>query len=54
MECLEPEILFTMFKKYNSIENTYRQEFLDKIKGHGFWEDEFVVQEKVHGANLSY
>lgn len=43
-----------MFKKYTSIENTYREEFLDRIKGHGFWEDEFVVQEKVHGANLSY
>lgn len=43
-----------MFKKYNSIENTYRTEFLDRIKGHGFWEDEFVVQEKTHGANLSY
>lgn len=43
-----------MFKKYNSIENTYRNEFLDRIKGHGFWEDEFVVQEKAHGANLSF
>ncbi|OJJ15040.1 RNA ligase, Rnl2 family [marine bacterium AO1-C] len=43
-----------MFKKYTSIENTYRDEFLDRIKGHGFWEDEFIVQEKVHGANLSY
>ncbi len=43
-----------MFKKYTSIENTYRDEFLDRIKGHGFWGDEFVVQEKVHGANLSY
>ncbi|MGB1242189.1 MAG: RNA ligase, Rnl2 family [Chitinophagales bacterium] len=43
-----------MFKKYNSIENTYRTEFLNRIKGHGFWEDEFVVQEKTHGANLSY
>ncbi|MEW7292883.1 RNA ligase, Rnl2 family [Aquimarina sp. 2304DJ70-9] len=43
-----------MFKKYTSIENTYRDEFLDRIKGHGFWNDEFIVQEKVHGANLSY
>ena len=43
-----------MFKKYTSIENTYRSEFLDRIKGHGFWNDEFIVQEKVHGANLSY
>ena len=43
-----------MFKKYNSIENTYRNEFLERIKTHGFWESEFVVQEKVHGSNLSF
>ena len=43
-----------MFKKYNSIENTYRDEFLERVKTHGFWEDEFVVQEKVHGSNLSF
>ena len=43
-----------MFKKYNSIENTYRSLFLEKIKNHGFWKDEYVVQEKAHGANLSY
>jgi len=43
-----------MFKKYNSIENTYREEFLEKIKGHGFWNETYVVQEKVHGANLSF
>jgi len=43
-----------MFKKYNSIENTYRDEFLERVKTHGFWENEFVVQEKIHGSNLSY
>jgi len=43
-----------MFKKYNSIENIYRDEFLERIKTHGFWDREFVVQEKVHGSNLSY
>ena len=43
-----------MFKKYTSIENTYRDEFIDRIKGHGYWNDEFIVQEKAHGANLSY
>ena len=43
-----------MFKKYNSIENTYRTEFLDKIVGHGLWDQSYVVQEKAHGANLSY
>ena len=43
-----------MFKKYNSIENTYRDEFLERIKTHGFWNDKYVVQEKVHGSNLSF
>lgn len=43
-----------MFKKYNSIENTYRDEFLERVKTHGFWENKFVVQEKIHGSNLSY
>lgn len=43
-----------MFQKYNSIENTYQKEFLDRIKGHGFWEKEYVIQEKAHGSNLSY
>ena len=43
-----------MFKKYNSIENSYRTPFLEQIKIRGFWEQEYVVQEKAHGANLSY
>lgn len=43
-----------MFKKYTSIENTYREAFLEWIKRHDFWDDEYVVQEKAHGANLSY
>jgi len=43
-----------MFKKYNSIENTYREAFLNRIQHHGFWNDEYIVQEKVHGANLSF
>ncbi|MEL6655327.1 MAG: RNA ligase, Rnl2 family [Bacteroidota bacterium] len=43
-----------MFKRYSSIENTYREEFLSRIKGHGFWREEYVVQEKAHGSNLSY
>ena len=43
-----------MFKKYTSIENIYREEFLDRIKSHGFWDDDFIVQEKAHGSNLSY
>jgi len=43
-----------MFKKFSSIENTYRKEFLERIKGHGFWNEVYIVQEKVHGSNLSF
>ncbi|NDW08875.1 RNA ligase, Rnl2 family [Dysgonomonas sp. 520] len=42
------------FKKYNSIENTYNKEFMDKIKTEGFDSLQYVVQEKVHGANCSF
>jgi len=41
-------------KKYSSIENSYQDEFIQKIIERGFDEGEFVVQEKVHGANLSF
>ena len=41
------------FRKYNSIENSYREEFIDQLM-ESFGEEEFVVQEKVHGANLSF
>lgn len=43
-----------MFKKYTSIENSYRTEFLDRIKGHNFWDRTYAVQEKAHGSNLSF
>lgn len=42
------------FTKYNSIENTYQTEILEKIIAEGYSEQDFVVQEKVHGANLSF
>lgn len=42
------------FKKYNSIENTYQEDFIRSIHEQGFGHLEFVVQEKVHGANLSF
>lgn len=44
----------SMFKKYNSIENSYRTEFLDRILGHNFWNLSYAIQEKVHGSNLSF
>jgi Rnl2 family RNA ligase len=42
------------FKKYNSIENTFDKEFMEKIQLEGFEKHEFVVQEKVHGANVCF
>lgn len=40
------------FKKYNSIENAYRQKMVDSISMY-FPKSTFVVQEKIHGANFS-
>jgi Rnl2 family RNA ligase len=41
------------FKKYPSIENSYRQQFLDYIAMQGLTGGDWVVQEKIHGSNLS-
>jgi len=42
------------FIKYPEIENSYRKKILETITEHGFDSEEFVVQEKAHGANLSF
>lgn len=42
-----------MFKKYSSIENSYRQKYINKIQMNIKPDSEFVVTEKVHGANFS-
>lgn len=42
------------FKKYHSIENSYRKRFIDKIVEEGHSGLEYVVQEKIHGANFSF
>lgn len=42
-----------MFKKYNSIENHYRDVFLRKIR-QTVGEVEWIVTEKIHGTNLSF
>ena len=41
------------FKKFNSIENVQHQRYLDKVVEEGKANQEFVVTEKVHGANFS-
>lgn len=43
-----------VFKKYNSIENTFDKEFMEKIRTEVSDIMEFVVQEKVHGANFCF
>jgi len=45
------------FKKYNEIENSYREKFITNINAmlaSREIENEFVVLEKVHGANFSF
>jgi len=42
------------FKKYYSIENSNRKKTLDYITAQGLTKGEFIVQEKAHGANLSF
>jgi len=41
------------FKKYNSIENSYRTKEIQRIELN-FPKEPFIVQEKVHGANFSF
>ena len=41
------------FTKYNSIENTYREEFINQIKFNGYGKEVYHVQEKIHGSNFS-
>lgn len=42
------------FKKYNTIENSFQQKFISAIMKQGFGDLDYVVQEKVHGANLCF
>lgn len=42
------------FKKYNSIENAYQEDFISSIIEQGYGEIEYVVQEKIHGSNLCF
>jgi len=42
------------FKRYNSAEYTFNEEFMGKIRLEGVDKQEFVVQEKVHGSNVCF
>jgi Rnl2 family RNA ligase len=43
-----------IFKKYPSVTNSYRQEFIDKVQKYVPSDELWVVQEKVHGANYAF
>jgi Rnl2 family RNA ligase len=38
-------------KKYNSIENSYREQFIEKIRLSGYENIKYVITEKIHGSN---
>lgn len=42
------------FKKYSSIENSFNREFMEKVVAEMPADLQYVVQEKVHGANTSF
>lgn len=42
------------FKKFSSLENSYRQNLIDKVQYEGKDGGEWVVTEKIHGANFSF
>jgi Rnl2 family RNA ligase len=42
------------FKKYNSIENVFDSEYVNRIRLEGFSDRQFAVQEKIHGANFCF
>lgn len=44
------------FKKYTSIENSYRSKYIMNVRDSinmGYCKDDFIVEEKVHGANFA-
>ena len=40
-----------LFYKYPSMENTYREEIIEKIRSHGYENVQYCVTEKIHGSN---
>lgn len=42
------------FVKFSSLENTYRENHIDKIQYEGKDSGEWIVTEKIHGANFSF
>merc|ERR1712146_591362 len=42
-----------LFKKYSSIENSYRKKFIEKLIYEDKTGGEWIVTEKIHGSNFS-
>lgn len=42
------------FNKFPSLENTYRQKEIDMVETLGYHKEQYIVTEKVHGANFSF
>lgn len=42
------------FKKYSSIENSFNREFMERVMAEMPSDLQYVIQEKVHGANISF
>lgn len=42
------------FVKYSSLENHYRDKFIDQFRFHGLSNERFMITEKIHGANFSF
>jgi Rnl2 family RNA ligase len=43
-----------IFQRYNSIENSYQSWFVSRVLSNIDWYNDFIVQEKIHGANFSF
>jgi len=43
-----------VFRKYNEIENTYREKVIQQTIEQGLSEGKWVVTEKIHGSNLTF
>ena len=44
----------TKFKKFSSLENSYRDNFINKVREQGYENDEYIITEKLHGANYGF
>ena len=42
------------FKKFSSLENSYRDNFISKIREQGYESEEYIITEKLHGANYGF